>query len=202
MKTQLLKETKDSNSCDLLITFVNPKHTKSMEVGLEVIRYILPAIIVLIITYIMLSMFMGNEEKRRMYEVKLDSRRNSLPIRLQAYERLALFLERIQPANLMVRIKTNRMNVAGYQAILLQTIRSEYEYNLSQQIYVSTNAWSMIKGAKDATVNLINQAAKNLNPDASAEDLRSLVLQILAAKEHSPSDRALEFIKNEVTDEL
>ena len=111
-----------------------------MEVGLEVIRYILPAIIVLIITYIMLSMFMGNEEKRRMYEVKLDSRRNSLPIRLQAYERLALFLERIQPANLMVRIKTNRMNVAGYQAILLQTIRSEYEYNLSQQIYVSTNA--------------------------------------------------------------
>ncbi|QTN38816.1 hypothetical protein HZ996_06525 [Cryomorphaceae bacterium] len=173
-----------------------------MEVGLEVIRYILPAIIVLIITYIMLSMFMGNEEKRRMYEVKLDSRRNSLPIRLQAYERLALFLERIQPANLMVRIKSNRMNVAGYQAILLQTIRSEYEYNLSQQIYVSTNAWSMIKGAKDATVNLINQAAKNLNPDASAEDLRSLVLQILAAKEHSPSDRALEFIKNEVTDEL
>ena len=173
-----------------------------MEVGLEVIRYILPAIIVLIITYIMLSMFMGNEEKRRMYEVKLDSRRNSLPIRLQAYERLALFLERIQPANLMVRIKTNRMNVAGYQVILLQTVRSEYEYNLSQQIYVSTNAWSMIKGAKDATVNLINQAAKNLNPDASAEDLRSLVLQILAAKEHSPSDRALEFIKNEVTDEL
>ncbi|MCE2495734.1 MAG: hypothetical protein J4F31_04000 [Flavobacteriales bacterium] len=173
-----------------------------MEVGLEVIRYILPAIIVLIITYIMLSMFMGNEEKRRMYEVKLDSRRNSLPIRLQAYERLALFLERIQPANLMVRIKTNRMNVSGYQAILLQTIRTEYEYNLSQQIYVSNDAWSMIKGAKDATVNLINQAAKNLNPDASAEDLRELVLQILTAKERSPSDRALEFIKNEVGAEL
>ena len=120
-----------------------------MEVGLEVIRYILPAIIVLIITYLMLSMFMKNEEKRRMHEIRLNSRQNSLPIRLQAYERLALFLERIQPANLMVRIKTEQMNVSGYQAILIQTIRTEYEYNLSQQIYVSSNAWKMIKGARD-----------------------------------------------------
>ncbi len=173
-----------------------------MEVGLEVIRYILPAIIVLIITYLMLSMFMKNEEKRRMHEIRLNSRQNSLPIRLQAYERLALFLERIQPANLMVRIKTEQMNVSGYQAILIQTIRTEYEYNLSQQIYVSSNAWKMIKGARDATVNLISQAARKLSADASAEDLRSLVLQVLAAKKHSPSDRALEVIKSEVSNVL
>jgi hypothetical protein len=173
-----------------------------MEVGLEVIRYILPALIMLVVTYIMLSMFMGNEEKKRMYDIKKEGRRNAMPIRLQAYERLALFLERIQPANMMVRIKAHQMNVAGYQAILLQTIRNEYEYNLSQQIYVSNDTWKMIKAAKDSTVSLINQAAKNLNPDQNAEDLRELVLQILAAKERTPSDRALDFLKNEVMAEL
>ena len=60
----------------------------------------------------------------------------------------------------------------------------------------------MIKAAKDSTVSLINQAAKNLNPDQNAEDLRELVLQILAAKERTPSDRALDFLKNEVMAEL
>jgi len=173
-----------------------------MEVGLELIRYLLPALIMLVVTYIMLTSFMGNEEKKRAYDVRKEGRRNAMPIRLQAYERLALFLERIQPSNMMVRVKAHQMNVAGYQAILLQTIRNEYEYNLSQQIYVSNDAWNMIKGAKDSTVAMINQAAKNLNPDQNAEDLRQLVLQILAAKERSPSDRALEFLKTEVQAEM
>ena len=75
-----------------------------------------------------------------------------VPLRLQAYERMALFLERIEPNQLVLRIHNPGLSVPEEQNLLLTAIRSEFEHNLSQQIYISNEVWNQIYLAKEDTV--------------------------------------------------
>ncbi len=169
-----------------------------MDVFLEILKYALPSIFLLILTYMMLSNYAENDERRRMYFLKKDTQKNALPIRLQAYERLALFLERINPDRLLVRVSSKNLTVSQYQTLLNQQIRSEFEHNFSQQIYVSDEAWSFIVSAKSSVVGMINSWAQELKPDEPGAKLRELILNKVMEMESFPTKRALRYLKNEV----
>ena len=112
-----------------------------MELFFEILSTVFPSIIILIIVYLMMSGFMDNEDKRRRSELRRERSKQSLPVRLQAHERLALFLERISPNSLMVRVNAEQLSNAAYLNMMKDQIRTEFNHNLSQQIYVSESVW-------------------------------------------------------------
>ncbi len=169
-----------------------------MEVFLEILKYALPSIFLLILCYMMLSNFMDNEEKRRLYFLKKETQKSALPIRLQAYERLSIFLERITPDRLLVRVSSKDLTVKQYQNVLSHAIRTEFEHNLSQQIYLSDEAWRMIVTAKSATVGIINNVAEELDAASEGVELSKRLLNRVMEMDSFPTKKALAYLKAEV----
>lgn len=122
--------------------------------------------------------------------------KEALPIRIQAYERLTLFLERIHPGHLLQRIKPTSPNKFDYENLLVATIEQEYEHNLVQQIYLTNKCWEAVRASKNATISLIRQSTMN-ESITDAQKLREHILTELLEKE-APSTTGLAFLKNEV----
>jgi hypothetical protein len=173
------------------------KTLRSMEVFLDVVRSVFPAVLMLILAYLMLTSFMENDERRRKSELRRAAQNQALPVRMQAYERLTLLLERIAPNSLLLRVQHGTLTVREYHTLLNLTIRQEFEYNLSQQIYVSADAWQMITTAKNALVSIINQTSSSLDPQAPAVDLAKRILEQTLQMETIPTTAALNFLRNE-----
>ena len=127
-------------------------------------------------------------------ELLAQKKKESLPIKLQAYERLLLFCERINPVKMMVRIQPLSSNTSEYLRLLIGNIEQEFEHNLVQQIYISNDSWTAILATKNAIINKLKKVAETSN---SANDLRENVL-IDYSKTLPPTDTAISFIKNEV----
>ncbi|MCR5862885.1 hypothetical protein LRS05_12410 [Flavobacterium sp. J372] len=164
---------------------------------LELIFYVLPALITGAVAYYFFKMHTDNEEGRRRYLIHKEAQKNALPLRLQAYERLTLFLERINPAKLLIRITPQSTNKFDYEEYLVSQIEVEYEHNLSQQIYISSESWDIITTAKNATIQMIRKTNMSERID-SAQKLRETILQDLFDKQ-SPSSVAIAHLKNEVS---
>ncbi len=171
-----------------------------MELVADLIKVLLPAGLVLWAMYLTISSFLKKEISQKELDIKAESIKTLLPIRLQAYERMALFLERISPNNLLIRLSGRVATVAEFQQLMLIEIREEFSHNLSQQVYMSDEAWLTIKNAMNETVTLINLSAKDLAPEASALALSKQILEVVLAKNVIPSDDALRFIKQEMRD--
>ena len=164
----------------------------------ELLLYAVPALITGLIAYYFFKEHTKNEDGRRRFLLHKDIQVNTLPIRLQAYERMVLFLERITPTKLLVRVSPTSSNKEDYESLLIQSIDQEFQHNLSQQIYVSDECWNIITAAKNATIQLIRKAGL-LEKTNSANKLREVVLTEMMEK-RSPSSVALAFIKKEVAD--
>jgi hypothetical protein len=121
-----------------------------------------------------------------------------LPLRLQAYERIILFLERISPNNLIMRLNKPEMTSVQLQSALLKVIREEFEYNLSQQIYISFKAWELVKNAKEETIRLINVASGKVPETASSGELIRNILDLALEAERLPVNVAIDEIKKEI----
>jgi hypothetical protein len=169
-----------------------------MEVFLEILKYILPATIVLLTVWIMLRTWSRNEDKKRKNEFNMHIMDDLLPIRLQAYERIILFLERISPDSLVIRTSRPELNARQLQAELLTSITQEFEHNLAQQTYVSNEVWDKVKQAKNQNIKLINEAASELKADASGQTLGKLILERLTELNSPPSRAAIDALKQEV----
>ncbi len=141
----------------------------------------------------MLEQSRYSQEKMKL-EKALSTQKQMLPIRLQAYERLILFLERIHPASLVMRVMPDASSSKQFQALLLQSIREEFEHNLVQQLYVSEPAWSLIKAAREEMVQVINLAAAELEADAKTDQLAGQ----LVVKQTKMNEEALKRLKTEV----
>lgn len=162
----------------------------------DLFMFMIPSLIVGILAYYFFKEHTKNEDGRRRYLLKKDLQVSALPLRLQAYERMALYLERISPNNLVVRVKPTSSNKEDYEALLIQNIETELEHNLSQQIYISAKCWNIISAAKNATIQLIRKASL-LKKTESSEKLREVILTEMMER-RAPSDAALSFIKAEV----
>ncbi|HLF51471.1 hypothetical protein [Flavobacterium sp.] len=163
---------------------------------IELLSYTLPAIITGVVAYFFFDLHTKNEEGRRRYLINKEAQKNALPLRLQAYERLALYLERINPAKLLIRIKPISEDKNDYENFVVAQIEQEFEHNLTQQIYMSDECWTIIVSAKNATIQMIRKANMSERVD-SADKLREVILSDLMEKQ-SPSNVALAYIKNEV----
>ena len=165
---------------------------------LDLFLSLLPAIIVAAIAYYFFKGHIDNENKRRQFLLQKNLQKEAFPIRLQAYERMALFLERISPSKLLIRIPPTSSNKEDYESLLIATIEQEFEHNLSQQIYVSDKCWDIINAAKNTTIQLIRKA-NMLEKTDSANKLREVILTELMDRQ-PPSNAALAYIKNEVSE--
>ncbi len=169
-----------------------------METVLEILKYTIPSIVMLIATYIVISKFLDTQVTRKQIELFQQTQGTTLPMRLQAYERLALYVERINPRNLIPRIYQQDMNVAVLQHMMVHTIKTEFEHNLSQQIYVSNKVWDTVRGVKEQEINMVTTLAKQLDPEAPAKELHQRIVDaILSDDQAMPTDVALEIINDE-----
>jgi len=164
---------------------------------LELLSYTIPAIITGLVAFFFFKQHTQNENNRRNYLLRKENQNAALPLRLQAYERMTLFLERISPHNIIVRITPNSDDKVAYQKKLVATIEQEFDHNLSQQIYITDRCWNVIVTAKNTTISTIRTTMANTEvKDANA--MREAILKNSSDKE-SPSKVALSFIKNEVS---
>ena len=144
-----------------------------------------------------------NEEKKRRWELKRETQKTVSPIRLRAYERLALLLERTKPEHMILELQKaepdalNTWTVGQVQQYLLQTIRAEFDHNQSQQVYVSDEVWDLIIGARDQMAAFVITVASQLPPDATAQTYATTLLTAYNSNGETPTDRALEELKNE-----
>ncbi|NBW28479.1 MAG: hypothetical protein EBR38_07925 [Flavobacteriaceae bacterium] len=163
---------------------------------IELLSYTLPAIITGVVAYYFFNLHTKNEERRRRYLLNKDTQKDSLPLRLQAFERMTLFLERINPGKLLIRISPNSEDKNEYENLLISQIEQEFEHNLTQQIYMSDECWTVIITAKNATIQMIRRTNMSERVD-TANKLREVIMNDLMDKQ-SPSAVALSYIKNEV----
>ena len=167
-----------------------------MEI-LEILKYTLPALIVLITAYLLIKIMIKNDGDRRNKEIILQNQKTITPLRLQAYERAILLLERISLDSLILRVNKQGMTSQKLQHEILSAIRAEFEHNLSQQIYMSHQAWEVIKNAKINTVKLINTSATQVKPNSPSIEFSTNILEKIMEMEKSPTQVAIEFIKQE-----
>ena len=161
---------------------------------IESIAYILPAAVTGFVAYYMFNRFISNYNAERKLAVLSDKKKEALPIKLQAYERMLLFCERINPVKIVVRIKPISEDTNDYLQLLIANIEQEFEHNLVQQIYISDASWTAILATKNSVIQKLKQNATASN---SAADLRESVIKFYS-KSLPPTDTAIAFIKNEV----
>ena len=165
----------------------------------DLLKVVLPAGLVLYGMYTVVNSYLTKEYQKRILELRMKNSEVVLPIRLQAYERVCLLLERLTPSNLLVRVSSAGQSAAEYQRILLTEVREEFNHNVSQQMYMSDQAWQMVKRAKEDVVTLINRVYHELPPEnAKGTDLAKRVLENILATEKEPTSPALSFLKQEI----
>lgn len=172
-----------------------------MEI-IEFLKYSVPALIVFFTAYLSIRILIKNDQERRKNEIRMMNQKVITPIRLQAYERIVLFLERISPESLIMRLNDPKMTASQFQSDLLSAIRGEFEHNLSQQIYISNKAWEVVKSAKGNIIKIINSAGEKIKPDAPSFELSKMILESLIETEKTPAMVAIEFLKKEMSNYL
>jgi hypothetical protein len=170
----------------------------ALNVITEILKYILPSLIVFLTTWYLVSRYFKSEDQKRIQQLSLNNQNLITPLRLQAYERIILYLERINPESLVMRLNKQGQTCQQLQHEMLSAIRAEYEHNLSQQIYISHKSWEMMKNAKNSTIQLINETAEKTDQDLSSINLSKAILETIMAKEKNPSSEAILFIKKEI----
>lgn len=165
---------------------------------MELLKLIVPSLIVFLTAYFVLNSYLENDYQKRLLEMRINQQQNVTPLRLQAYERLTLFIERISLQAIVMRRHQTGMSARDLHTSLLQDIRAEFDHNVSQQIFVTPQTWTMIKAVKEETINIINHAASVLPPQATGIDLSKQIFENLAGSDRNPHQVALAMIRTEV----
>ncbi|GAA4457576.1 hypothetical protein GCM10023189_28550 [Nibrella saemangeumensis] len=169
-----------------------------MELLSELLKLVIPAGLVLYGMYLTVKLLLERDADRYRYEVQNRYTEAVIPIRLQAYERMVLFLERISPNNLLPRLGNSATTALEFQQLLLQEIREEFNHNLSQQVYMSQHAWDHIQLALNEVMSLVNQAAANVAADAAPIELSKKIFGQIIDQGQQPTAEALRVVKSEI----
>jgi hypothetical protein len=168
-----------------------------MENFVLLLEILLPAVVVGVVAYLIIKSYLDYEKSRQALEIEKAKQDILFPARMQAYERIVLFLERSSPESLIRRVIKGNMSARLFQSELVGVVRNEFEHNLSQQVYISANAWAMVKTATEETIRLINISASKLPHTATATELAENMLQITSQINKFPTQVALENVKKE-----
>ena len=165
---------------------------------IDILKITLPALLVLLTAYLLLDKLMRTDLRKRKLEASEKNSSTILPIRLRAYERLMLVLERTAPNYLIVNTIKSGMNCIELQTQLIASIRQEFAHNVSQQIYVSTELWAAFKMAQESLIQLVNNCSAKLKSDGEATQLAEFIIQVYNSTEDVPTENAIELLKKEV----
>ena len=165
---------------------------------LDILKYTVSGLGVVWIAFFLIKPYLDKSERIQLLEFKKSVANNTLPLRLQAYERIILFMERINPENLLIRLNATGYSAAELHNLIITEVRSEYQHNTTQQVYVTSRAWGIAKRVKDDTLNLVSGAIKTLPETASGLDLSRVVLVTLSQMENNPYEIGAELIRKDL----
>ncbi|MBX2947030.1 MAG: hypothetical protein KF725_14445 [Cyclobacteriaceae bacterium] len=168
-----------------------------MDALIDFGKILIPASLVLYAAYLLVRSFLAKEIELKKLEIRSRSIETVLPLRLQAYERMCLFLERISPQNLLVRLNPGPVPARDFHQVLLSEIRNEYNHNVSQQIFMSESSWELVRNAKEDLVVTINEAASEMGQEATSLDLSKKIFEKMISKPDSIAHALVE-IKREI----
>lgn len=163
----------------------------------DLMKILIPATAIIVVVKVMLSSHFDDLKRRDNLAMSREMKQDLRPLQMQAYERLILFLERLQPDNLMMRIQKPGMSSRGLHTAMLRAVRQEYEHNMTQQLYVSESAWKLVLLAKDEVTKLINLSASQVGEDGSAMDLGNQMISLVMKLDKVPTDVAIHGLKME-----
>ena len=170
-----------------------------MDTLIEFGKILLPAALVLYAMYLGVKVMIARELTKKELEIRQKNIEITLPVRLQAYERMILFLERISPNNLVVRVNQPNLSAREFHQILLKEIRDEYNHNVSQQVYMSIEVWEEVKTAKEDLLTAINASANELGDEANSLDLAKRLFEHMMGKNIDPIEHAIKSLKAEIS---
>lgn len=165
---------------------------------LEILKFTLSGFLVVLGSYFLFKNHLDSYYNFKELEYKSAVLKDVLPLRLQAYERMTLFVERINPSNLFIRLHVSGMSAKEMQNLILAEIRAEYQHNISQQLYITQDAWNILQRIKNDTISMVNGAVAALPAEASAVDLSKLVFSRLSQIDENPYDLALLVLKKDL----
>ncbi len=169
-----------------------------LNVLLEALKYILPSVVVFLTAYYIIR----NHSQETLQQMAIETRKQNqsliTPVRLQAYERLVLFLERVSPAQLIINLNQPDVSAHAFRADMIATINQEYAYNISQQVYVSAQAWNVIRVVKEQVIQLINSEYEKMPEAAMAPDLSKAIIEAMMQQQQQPTQKAIDFLKAEL----
>jgi hypothetical protein len=169
-----------------------------MENFYDILKITIPALIVFFTAWVLLRNMIRNDQDKRRQELILQNSRTVTPIKLQAYERIVLFLERISLESLLVRVSSSDMTASQLHSVILNTIRSEFEHNLSQQIYMSQQAWEVVRNARSNMIKIINSEVEKMPANSSGMALSKQLLEKIMELDKEPTRAAIDYLKGEI----
>jgi len=159
---------------------------------------VLPALLVFFTAQYMMKQHITNSVQLVKTEILKTNLNTFTPLKLQAYERIALFLERTSIPALIQSYAQAGQSALGFAAAATHAIKEEYSYNVSQQIYVSSQMWTLVKAIKEQHLQLLQNITASLPAEATAADLSQKLIEFLQSMDVQPQDRGMEFMKNEI----
>lgn len=168
----------------------------------EFLFYILlitiPTAGVIITAYILFKNLFEKDRRNFQLEMKKEREKHFLPLRVEAYQRFVLLMERISPNNLVMRKHNPGMPAKAQQQTFLEEIRKEFDHNIAQQIFISPECWRTVKEAKEETIKIFNIAGSNLPATANGMDYAQKIFEVTAELKNLPTEIATENLKKEM----
>lgn len=168
------------------------------NVIVDILKFIIPSVIVFSATYIMMRQFFEEDYKKKLLELKEKNTGLITPIKLQAYERLTILLERIAPDNLIMMLSQPRQSATELRTQIINQVSEEFNHNISQQIYISSQAWELIKIIRENVLFIVDDSYKSLPENAKGTDLGKAILKELMNQKNHPTRGGIEFLKKEI----
>ena len=169
-----------------------------MEYITDFLQLLVPAALVLYAVYLLVRNFLQRDFDKKLVELKISNNDTILPLRLQAYERICLLLERISPNNMLLRLSDPAFNALQFQQLVQKEIREEFNHNLAQQIYMSPEAWEKVRATVNELVAIVNDAGEGLTIEHNSVDLSQRIFDRMIALDRDPVGEALQMVKKEI----
>ncbi len=170
----------------------------TLSAVLEILKFVIPSLIVAVICYVLISKIMEDYSSRLQMEIRKQNASTLTPLKLQAYERMILFLERISPQHLIQQYMESSSSASGLKHLLESAVQQEFTHNLSQQIYISNQAWNIIKVVKEEVILLLHTTYSTMKPDATGIDYSKALIDKMIAENKIPTQKAIDFLKAEI----
>jgi hypothetical protein len=165
---------------------------------LDILKFTIAGAGVVWIAFYLFKPYLDKQNQLQILELKRSVSTQTLPLRLQAYERVVLFIERINPANMLIRLNVGGLSAAELHIIVVNEIRNEFQHNITQQIYVSSRVWAVLKRVKEDTLSLVNNAVKAMPENSTGMELSKTVLIHLSQLEDDPYEIAVNLVRQDL----